>query len=451
MVRTGTVHALLGENGAGKTTLMRIVDGLVAADSGEMRRSGAPYLPRNPRAARAARVAMVHQHYALVDALTVAENVALGGHGSFAPRDAAARVAQLAAQSGLAVDPWDRVASLDISARQRVEILKAIDGHADLLILDEPTAVLAPRESAELLAWVRAFATSGRSVVFITHKLDDALAIADDVTVLRHGRVALSTSAHSTSAGALARAMLGDQAVHRARGPAPVRVPGDISVRAVELAVPDHNGTLRIRGASFLLRTGELVGVAGVEGAGQRELLRALAGRLRPARGTLTVPPAAGFIPEDRLRDALVPEMSLADNVSLRGASARRGLLDSPSALDRARHLLVQHDIRAAGPRAAAESLSGGNQQRFVIAREMDPRPALLVAEHPTRGLDIRASEDVRERLISCAGQGTTVVFHSNDLDEIVALADRVLVVHHGHVTEVAVEPRAIGRAMIGA
>lgn len=451
MVRPGTVHALLGENGAGKTTLMRIVDGLVAADGGEMRRSGAPYLPRNPRAARAARVAMVHQHYALVDALTVAENIALGGHGSFAPRDAAARVEQLAALSGLAADPWDRVASLDISARQRVEILKAIDGDADLLILDEPTAVLAPRESTELLAWVRAFATSGRSVVFITHKLDDALAIADDVTVLRHGRVALSTSARSMSADALASAMLGDEAVYRARGPAPVRVAGDVSVRAVELGVPDHRGTLRIRDASFLLRTGEIVGVAGVEGAGQRELLRVLAGRLRPARGTLTVPPDAGFIPEDRLRDALVPAMSLADNVSLRGASNRRGLLDSASALERARHLLVRHDIRAAGPRAAAESLSGGNQQRFVIAREIDPRPALLVAEHPTRGLDIRASEAVRERLVGCAGQGTTVVFHSNDLDEIVALADRVLVVHHGRVTEVAVEQRAIGRAMIGA
>ena len=453
VARAGTVHAVLGENGAGKTTLMHVAYGLIAPDRGTVRIAGAALQLRSPADAIAAGVGMVHQHYALVESMRVTENVALGNSGLFRERLVVVKTAAAAERSGLTIQPMARVEELGISARQRVELVKALAREARVLILDEPTAVLPPSEAADLLRWVRAFAGSGRTAILITHKLRDALAVADDVTVLRGGRTALTGAARDLSADALAAAMLGEGA--RLVVEAPTRPRGastaPIVVDAGELTVDDERGVSKIRDATFALRAGEIVAVAGVEGAGQRELLRALAGRLAPVRGRLELPTSIGYVPEDRHRDGLVLEMSLADNIDLRGAARRRGWRRRDASEARAARLLSEYDVRAAGPLANAGTLSGGNQQRLILARELDPLPALLVAEHPARGLDVRAVATVRARLLSAARAGTAIVVASNDLDELASIADRALIVHAGAVGETAVDVRAMGRAMVGA
>jgi simple sugar transport system ATP-binding protein len=477
-LRQGTVHALLGENGAGKTTLMRIAYGLTRADAGEVRFDGAPVRWRSPADALAAGLGMVQQHFALVPAMTVAENVALGLRGRFDPRAAADRVRRVSEGSGLRLDPDARVSELGVAAQQRTEIAKALARDARVLVLDEPTAVLAPDEGAELLRWLRAFAVRGGAVVLITHKLRDALGVADDVTVLRHGRTVLSASAAETSELALAEAMLGtvpdaDDATAmgvtgrdglvRARAPETGVQPkariavietsrsGASVIVARNVTLRDAAGVVRIRDASFEIRAGEIVGVAAVEGSGQRELLRAIAGRMTPASGTLTIPDRAGFVPEDRHGDALVLEFTLVENVALHGLGARAGRMPWGAIRQRTSDLLDRYDVRAPGAEAAAAALSGGNQQKLVLARELAERPAALVVESPTRGLDIRASEAVHARLREARESGAAVVVHSPDLDEVLALADRVFVVHAGSVHETARDRTVVGRAMLGA
>ena len=488
-VRPGTVHALLGENGAGKTTLMRVVFGMTRADAGEVRYDGQPVRWRSPAAAIARGVGMVQQHFALVPAMTVAENVALGMGGRYAPRAAAERVRRLGADAGLGLDPDARVADLGVAAQQRVEIIKALGRDARLLILDEPTAVLVPAESAELLHWVRRFADGGRAVVLITHKLRDALDVADDVTVLRHGRTVLTTPASSATERSLAEAMLGaprreslaalvgeheigrparEPFPSKARGappdkgippaasgtttlPSPIEAQGRAVIRASGVTVRDARGVVRLRGASLEVRAGEIVGVAAVEGSGQRELLRVLGGRLAPTTGTIELPPAVGFVPEDRHHDALVLDFALFENVALHGLGPRRGRMPWRALRETTAALLAQFDVRASGVEARAGALSGGNQQKLVLGRELAERPAALVVESPTRGLDIRASEAVHERLRAAREAGTAVVVYSADLDEVLALADRMLVVHAGEVREVPHDREQVGRAMLGA
>lgn len=449
-VRAGTVHAVLGENGAGKTTLMRVAYGMVAADEGVMRVAGTPVAPASPAQAIASGIGMVHQHFALVDAMRVTENVALGGRGLFREAGVAARVAEVGRVSGLVVPTSAHIEELGIAAKQRVEIVKALARDVRVLILDEPTAVLPPNEAAELLRWVREFAAGGRSAILITHKLRDALAIADDVTVMRAGRAVLTAAAAATSAEALASAMLGDDRSPAA--PPRVNTPHDtIVAEARDVDVIDARGVVRVRGATFVVRSGEIVAVAGVEGAGPRALMRALAGRVRPVAGRLSLPVSIGYIPEDRQHEGLVLEMTLVENIELRGAARRRGWPRPADAKNRARQLLAEFDIRAPGPDVIAATLSGGNQQKLVLARELDPMPSLLVAEHATRGLDVRAASALRDRLSSAAGDGAAIVTWSSDLDELVAVAHRALVLHAGHVREVPVDVRAIGLAMLGA
>jgi general nucleoside transport system ATP-binding protein len=448
-VRTGTIHALLGENGAGKTTLMRIAFGLVRPDTGSIRVRGQSVMLRSPADAIAAGVGMVHQHYTTVAAMSVLENVALGGRGRFDASQAAARVRALGAQVGLDIDPDARVGELSVSAQQRVEILKAVARDATLLILDEPTAVLAPAEADELLRWLRRFADDGGTVVLITHKLAEAVAWADDVTVLRAGRTVLSGPRGEASIESIATAMLGaSQPTSRAlRGSG---AEGAVVARATRLTIRDTRGLTRIQEASFEVRAGEIVGVAGVDGAGHSELLRALARRLPISSGSLMLPGSIAFVPEDRQRDALLLDFSLTENVALGRAGTRRGLVPWKALAHRTGTLLSAFDVRGGTPGSYAAALSGGNQQRLVLARELDGSPELVVAMDPTRGLDIRAAAAVQDRLRAARDSGAAVVVYSSDLDEVIGLASRVLVVHQGRVSEQMPDRATVGAAMLG-
>jgi simple sugar transport system ATP-binding protein len=457
-VRPSTIHAVLGENGAGKSTLMRVAYGMVVPDAGAIAVQGRAVTFRSPRDAVRAGIGMVHQHFSNVPAMTVAENVALGNRGLYRPQVARARVEQVAHGAGLPLEPSARVADLPIGAQQRLEIVKALAGNARLLILDEPTAVLAPSEAADLLAWLRRYAAAGNAVVLVTHKVREALQLADDITVLRQGAVVARGDAASFTAESLAAAMfpsmpqaLPELGASDVAHPSTNVQAGTTVVRARGLKVRNTAGRVRVQDATFDLRAGEIVGIAGIEGAGHAELLRALAGVLPVDAGSLELPEAVGFVPEDRHRDAMVLDFSLPENLALRGAGTRRGVMRWDAWHRAASELIRAFDVRTGAVDAAARTLSGGNQQKFVLGRELSSAPKLLIAENPTRGLDLQATAAVRERLRAAARAGVAVVAYSSDLDEVLELASRVLVVHQGHVREVAPDRDLVGRAMLGA
>jgi ABC-type uncharacterized transport system ATPase subunit len=461
-VRPGSVHALLGENGAGKTTLMRIAFGMMRPDAGRIEVDGRERHFKSPADAIAAGIGMVHQHFTLVPTMTVAENVALGGHGLLHRAGSAARVRDIASRTGFALDPDMPVERLSVGAQQRVEIAKALARQARLLILDEPTAVLAPAEADELLRWVREYAAQGNSAVLITHKLREALAVADDVTVLRRGRVVHAGRADAASEHSLTASMLGASNERVEHVPPESAVPGAVVFRVERLVVQDERGAVRVRDAAFSVRSGEIVGLAGVEGAGHRELLRALAGRLEPIGGMLVRPQEVGFIPEDRHHDAVLLDRSLTENVALRGAGTRRGMIGWAALRARTTALMQAFDVRAPGAEASMRVLSGGNQQKLVLARELEEieaghetdrapaRPMAIVAENPTRGLDVRATADVHARLRAARDRGAAIVLYSSDLQEVLSLASRMLVAYAGTIREVALDRDAAGRAMLG-
>ena len=448
-VRRGSVHALLGENGAGKTTLMQIAFGLLRPDSGTVVVDGRHARFQSSADAIAAGIGMVHQHFMLVPAFTAAENVALGGRGRFDAQVTSDRMRAIARETGLEVDPGARVRDLAVGAQQRLEIVKALAHEARILILDEPTAVLAPTESDDLLRWLRRFAEGGGTAVLITHKLREALAVADDLTVLRRGRTVLAASRTSVDEAAVVAALVGDtsDADTRLAAPSPARRSAAPSAPDTVLAVEDVSyvdaqGVTRLDGASLAVRAGEVVGVLGVEGAGQRELLRILAGRLAPTRGTVRRPARVGFIPEDRLHDALIPSLSLTENLALAEAGQLRGLIRWRAIAERTAVLLARFEVRAPGPATPAHTLSGGNQQKFVVGRERElarreRAGRALVAENPTRGLDLRAAARVRDE-VGGRSADTAVVFYSADIDEVLAVADRVVVLFGGRLREVA-------------
>ena len=457
-VRTGTVHALLGENGAGKSTLMRLAYGMERPDAGTILVHGATVRLDSPASAIARGVGMVHQHFTLVPVMTVAENVALGGHGMLDLQQTISGLRELSERTGFALDPEARVEQLSVSAQQRVEIAKALMRRARLLVLDEPTAVLPPSESAVLLRWLRSFADQGNSVVLITHKLGEALSISDDVTVLRHGRTVLAASAANTTAESLTRAMLGSAAGDERVGGPPERRLGAQDppiIRADRITLVDATGVVRIRSASFVVGAGEIVGIAGVEGSGQRELLRAVAGRLPLASGRLERPSRVGFVPEDRHRDAVLLDRSLVENVALRGAGTRRGLIEWGAVGTYTESLMRAFDVRASGPLAPMRTVSGGNQQKLVLAREIALEDAELaraiVVENPTRGLDVRAAAQIHDRLRAARDAGAAVVLYSSDIDEVLLLANRVLVLYAGTVREAPIDRDSVGRLMLGA
>ena len=432
----GEVHALLGENGAGKSTLMHVAYGMIPPDAGGVEVSGLPMVFRSPREARRHRIGMVHQHFTTIEALTVEENIRLAlGPGAGVP---AARLLE-------GVNPATHVHDLGVAQRQRLEIAKALAIGGRVLLLDEPTAVLAPSEVESLLGTVRTFAREGGAVALITHKLPEALAAADRVTVLRHGTVMFTGPITGRSAEELAGYMLGTsgELARRAEAVQPER----FAPRGPERPPVAGIGGIEVR-------AGDLIGVAAVEGNGQRELLRELAGLSR--FGVSASGASVAFIPEDRTTEGIIPELTVTENVVLglqQDPRWLRGLrLDWDAARARTAGLLSEFSIRATSPDALAATLSGGNQQKVVLARALERGPRLLVAENPTRGLDIRATREVLDRLRGAAEGGVAVVVYSTDLDEVLGLAHRVLVVHRGVVREapVGADRHAVGAMMLG-
>lgn len=452
ILHPGEVHALLGENGAGKSTLMHIAYGLQRADAGEIRLNGSSRRVTTPRSARALGIGMVHQHFTSVPALTVAENVALTAGWPVVPEEMRDRTRALSQRIGLPLDPDQRAGRLSVSLKQRLEVVKALASDARILLLDEPTAVLAPPEAEELLDMIRSFTAQGGAAVLITHKLDEALRASDRVTVLRQGSVVLTSTTGDQTVHSLARAMIGEGAASSEPERRPATVAGRETIRCDALELSRESGYgIAIRHATLSVLAGEIVGVAAIEGNGQRELLRAVAGRIVPLRGKLQVSQPVGFIPEDRTSEGLISSFSLTENVVLGlGANApwiRKGRIDWREAERTTGELLRDLEVVSNGPRTRAGTLSGGNQQKVIVGRELFRSPPVVVAENPTRGLDIRATRDVHARLRSAAAAGASVLFHSADLDEVLELADRVIVVTRGAIRET---PPGASRAEIG-
>ncbi|MDX2120677.1 MAG: ABC transporter ATP-binding protein [Gemmatimonadota bacterium] len=451
----GEIHALLGENGAGKSTLMKIAFGLVQPDGGRILVDGAEVTIRNPLAARRLGIGMVHQHFMDIPVFTVAENIALAAGWPPGGRGLRDRVRRLAEEAGLPLDPDALAGELSAGLRQRLEVLKALAGEARILLLDEPTSVLPPSEADTFLGLVQRLRDRGVATILITHKLQEALAVADRITVLRAGVVVRTSAAGAERADTLATAMLGSapgRPAGRIRAAA-----GDVVIGVYDLVIPAATGGgTGVRSASFQIRAGEVVGLAAVEGNGQRELLRALAGLVPPTHGTIQVTGPVSFIPEDRTSEGQVGEFSLTENLVLsQGRAApwvRRGWLDWAAARRRAGELLERFDIRAPDPDVAAKLLSGGNQQRQIIANAMERRPRVLLAENPGRGLDLRATMEVYDRLRHAAADGAAVLVHLPDLDDLLEVADRILVLAGGELIPMPEgAPRdLIGRAMLG-
>jgi ABC-type uncharacterized transport system ATPase subunit len=455
---TGEVHALLGENGAGKTTLSNILTGLYRPDEGEIELYGKPARFQSPRDALAAGIGMVHQHFRLVESFTVAENVVLGDHRAegrsflLHARALERRVADLGERYGLLVEPRARIWQLSVGEQQRVEILKALYREARILILDEPTAVLTPQEAGTLFGTLRSMAAEGRTVVFISHKLNEVKAVADRITVLRAGRKVGTVAAADVTRRALAALMVGRE-IDESRRIERDRPLVDVRVLEVEnVSVPGDRGETAVSGVSLTIREGEILGLAGVAGNGQRELAEAVYGMRRTLHGEVRVGGrrlrngdprdaiAAGVahVPEDRLGTGLAPNLSVTDNVvlkSYRKPPVSRGPL---LALRRMREIAValirRYDVKSPGPDAPVRNLSGGNLQKLVLGREFQGDPLVLIAAQPTRGLDVGAIETVHAYLRDAASRGVAILLISEDLDELRALGDRILVMYEGEV-----------------
>jgi simple sugar transport system ATP-binding protein len=473
-LRDGEVHALLGENGAGKSTLMSILYGLYTADSGEIFMDGKPVTISSPKHAIELGIGMVHQHFMLIPVMTVTENIVLAQEprhaGVLLDYDAAEdRVRELSTTFGLAVDPHARIEGITVGQQQRVEILKALYRGAEILILDEPTAVLTPPEAKELFEIIESLKSQGKSIVFISHKLNEVLEISDRISVLRRGKLIETIDREGATEAGLARSMVGREVLLRVEKKK--ATPGKLLLKVEDLVVRDDRGLEAVRGVSFEVHAGEIVGIAGVDGNGQSELIDALAGLRHVTSGRILVgdedltratarealDAGIGHIPEDRHRRGLVLDFNLAENLVLHDYGkqpfSRFGWLNPRRWISWARGLLKEFDVRGGGPTTRSGSLSGGNQQKVVIAREVSRNPQVLIAAQPTRGLDVGAIEFVHRRLVEQQDAGKAVLLVSLELEEVLSLSDRILVLYEGQiVAEFApdVSEEEIGLAMIG-
>ncbi len=460
-VKSGEIHALLGENGAGKSTLMKILYGFYQPDAGEILLNGSPIEIRSPGDSMRHGIGMIHQHFMLVDNLTVTENVALGLQSSRAPMlDLAtveARIRTLTERYQLQVDPRAIVGRLAVGQQQRVEIIKALYRGGALLVLDEPTAVLTPQEVAELFAIMRQMAREGHALVFISHKLHEVLDVTDRVTVLRNGRVVGNVATRESSRRELAQLMVG-RPVTFARPDRP-ETSGRVRLRVAGVSASDERGKRLLDNVTLDVHAGEIVGVAGVSGNGQRPLAEAIAGLLHLRQGAIVLDDrditrasaadrigmGVAYIPEERMHDGVVKDFSVSDNLILRELPsptvARNGFLRFKTVAERSRKLVSDFQVKTPSLDTPIKNLSGGNIQKVVLARELSLRPRMLVAAQPTRGVDVGASEYIHDRLMEQRAAGTAILLVSEDLDEIMQMADRIAVMYEGRI--MAVVPHA--------
>ncbi|MEX1660806.1 ABC transporter ATP-binding protein [Thioclava sp. 15-R06ZXC-3] len=450
-VRPGEVHALLGENGAGKSTLVKMIYGLVKPDSGTMQFQGALYAPADPRAARSAGVAMVFQHFSLFEALSVAENVALGMETPPPMRQLAAKIREISTEYGLPLDPARLVGDLSAGERQRVEIVRCLLQDPKLLIMDEPTSVLTPQEVDILFKTLRKLSAEGTAILYISHKLEEIRALCEAATILRGGKVVDHCNPREKSARELAELMVGAELKVTDRS---TRKPGDVVLKVTNLSLPPMSQFgPALKEIGFELRAGEVLGIGGVAGNGQEELLATLSGERPSKHGTVQLLGAdisalgpnarrgMGLLaaPEERLGHAAVPAMSLTENAILTGTTRKKltqnGFVDQGAARDFAQDVITAFDVRTPGPHVAARALSGGNLQKFVIGREVLQAPEVLVVNQPTWGVDAAAAAAIRQALLDLAAQGAAVIAISQDLDELMEIADRFAALNEGRLS----------------
>ncbi|WP_128478006.1 ABC transporter ATP-binding protein [Halorussus pelagicus] len=470
-VEEGSVHALLGENGAGKTTLMNVLYGLYQPEGGTVNLHGEPREFETPRDAIDAGVGMIHQHFMLVDTLTTAENIVLGHEprkwGGLAMDRQQARedVRELSERYGFDVDPTARVEDVSVGVQQRVEILKALYGGADVLILDEPTAVLTPQEVEDLFGVFDELAGEDKTIIFITHKLGEAMEAADDITVLRDGRNVGSVDADATNREELAELMVGREVLLEADKDHVE--PGDVGLSVSNLRVTDGRGVEQVSGVDITAREGEVFGIAGVDGNGQSELVEAITGLTTPESGTVSmdgrdvtdlsrrerIDAGMAYVPEDRQERGLVMDFDLVEN-GLLGSQhtsefAEGGRVDWDYTRGHAEDIIEEYDVRPPNADAESKSLSGGNQQKFVVGREFARDPEVVVASHPTRGVDVGSIEFIHERILDLRRAGKSILLVSSKLDEVQQLSDRLGVMHEGEIVDV-VDPDRVTEEELG-
>lgn len=468
-LRKGEIHALLGENGAGKSTLMNMLAGLLEPTSGEIFVNGKSEKLDSPSRAAALGIGMVHQHFMLVEAFTVAENIILGSEitnkGVLDLKKANADILELSERYGLAVDPTAKVEDISVGAQQRVEILKTLYRGAEILIFDEPTAVLTPAEILELMDIMKTLVKEGKSIILITHKLDEIRAVADRVTVIRRGKSIETVSIEGVSNKDLAEMMVG-RSVSFVTEKEEAK-PKDVVLQISDLIVNENRGVPAVKELSLDVHAGEIVGVAGIDGNGQSELIQAITGLRKVKSGSIKIKGRevvglsprkitemqVSHVPEDRHRDGLVLEMMLSENIALqtyyKEPLSNKGVLNYNQINSYARKLMEEFDVRAASELVPACALSGGNQQKAIIAREVDRNPDLLIVSQPTRGLDVGAIEYIHKRLISERDKGKAVLVVSFELDEILNLSDRIAVIHDGKIQGI-VKPSETNKQELG-
>ncbi|HGR0588749.1 TPA: ABC transporter ATP-binding protein [Streptococcus pneumoniae] len=468
-LRKGEIHALLGENGAGKSTLMNMLAGLLEPTSGEIAVNGQVVNLDSPSKAASLGIGMVHQHFMLVEAFTVAENIILGSeltkNGVLDIAGASKEIKALSERYGLAVDPSAKVADISVGAQQRVEILKTLYRGADILIFDEPTAVLTPSEIDELMAIMKNLVKEGKSIILITHKLDEIRAVSDRVTVIRRGKSIETVEIAGATNADLAEMMVGRSVSFKTEKQA--SKPKEVVLSIKDLVVNENRGVPAVKNLSLDVRAGEIVGIAGIDGNGQSELIQAITGLRKVESGSIELKGdsivglhprqitelSVGYVPEDRHRDGLILEMMISENIALqtyyKEPHSKNGILNYSNITSYAKKLMEEFDVRAASELVPAAALSGGNQQKAIIAREIDRDPDLLIVSQPTRGLDVGAIEYIHKRLIEERDNGKAVLVVSFELDEILNVSDRIAVIHDGKIQGI-VSPETTNKQGLG-